>query len=81
MLNGTLKAYEGAAWIQPYGRGRSLLTYQMLAVPQSFAPDGLMNYGLRRAASGMVDAVRRQAARLLAANPGLRLASEPARAH
>ena len=81
MINGTVKTYEGAAWIQPYGRGRSLLTYQMLAVPRTFAPEGLLNSGLRAAASRMVDAVRRQAARLLSANPGLRVATEPPRAH
>ncbi len=81
MLNGTLKSYEGAAWIQPYGKGRSLVTYQMLAVPHIVAPDSLMNYGLREAASGMVEALRKQAARVLAANPGLRVATETARTH
>jgi len=81
MLNGTLKSYEGAAWIQPYGKGRSLVTYQMLAVPHILAPDALMNLGLRSAAEGMVEALRKQAARVLAANPGLRVATDATRTH
>jgi ribosome-associated toxin RatA of RatAB toxin-antitoxin module len=81
MLNGTLKSYEGAAWIQPYGKGRSLVTYQMVAVPHIVAPDALMNLGLRSAAEGMVEALRNKAAKVLAANPGLRVAAEASRTH
>ena len=81
MLNGTLKSFEGVAWIQPWGKGQSLLTYQMLAVPHTVAPDGLMTGGLRDAVKEMVEAVRKQAARVLAANPGLRVAAEPSTTH
>jgi ribosome-associated toxin RatA of RatAB toxin-antitoxin module len=83
MLNGSLKAYEGTAWIQPYGASRCLLTYQMLAVPHTIAPDALVSYGLREAVTGMVEAVRKQAAKVLAARarPGVTVAAEPAKTH
>ncbi len=79
MLNGSLKAYEGTAWIQPWGSSRCLLTYQMLAVPHTIAPNALVSYGLREAVTGMVEAVRKQAAKVLAARarPGVSVAAEP----
>jgi ribosome-associated toxin RatA of RatAB toxin-antitoxin module len=60
MLNGNLKRYEGVAWIQPWGASRTLLTYQMLAVPSVRAPDSVMTDGLRDAVGSMVEAVRKQ---------------------
>jgi hypothetical protein len=81
MLNGTLRSYEGAAWIQPYGKGRSLVTYQMLAVPHIVAPDALMNLGLRSATENMLEALRTKAAKVLAANPGLRVAAGTSSTH
>lgn len=78
MLNGTLKHYEGVAWVQPYGEERSVLTYQMLAVPHTVAPDALMSYGLREAVKEMVEAIRERAAVVLAQRPatGPRVASQ-----
>jgi len=82
MLNGQLKAYEGTAWVQPFGKGRSLLTYQLLAVPDSsFAPESMVSRGLRDAAGGMVEAVRNRVRQVLAANPGVQVAAEPPRVH
>lgn len=66
MLEGTLQKYEGAAWIQPWGKDRCLLTYQTLAVPNIPAPSALMNRGLRNASKKMVRAVRDRAAGKLA---------------
>jgi ribosome-associated toxin RatA of RatAB toxin-antitoxin module len=54
----SLKKYEGVAWIQPWGKGRSLVTYQMLAEPKVVAPHGVMISGLRKAAAGVIKAVR-----------------------
>jgi hypothetical protein len=62
MLNGTLKSYEGTAWIQPWG-DKTLLTYQMLAVPKTAAPDSMISGGLRDAASTVIESVRKQAAK------------------
>jgi ribosome-associated toxin RatA of RatAB toxin-antitoxin module len=63
MVDGTLEKYEGAAWIQPWGKNRCLLTYQTLAVPTIPAPSALMNRGLRKAVTKMVRAVRKRAAK------------------
>lgn len=60
MYEGTLERYEGAAWIQPYGKGRSVLTYQMLAKPKVPTPDGFMISGMRTLVKGMVRAVRKR---------------------
>lgn len=78
MTNGTLKRYEGMAWIQPLGKDRSVLTYQMLAVPKTVAPDALISYGLREAVTEMVEAVRERAAVVLARRPppGVNVASQ-----
>ena len=54
----SLKKYEGIAWIQPWGKGRSLVTYQMLAEPKVVAPHGVLISGLRKAAAGVIKAVR-----------------------
>jgi hypothetical protein len=77
MENGTLKLYEGVAWIQPYGKGRALLTYQMLAVPHTVAPNRLLSYGMRKAAKSMVQAVRKRATKIVALRenaPGTKVA-------
>jgi ribosome-associated toxin RatA of RatAB toxin-antitoxin module len=79
MTNGSLKQYEGVAWIQPMDNGRSLLTYQMLAVPDTAAPDALISYGLREGAGSMIKAVRKRAAKVLAQQrqvPGRRVAED-----
>lgn len=60
MKNGTLKSFEGAAWIQAWGSDRCLLTYQMLAVPRGIAPHSMMAFGLRKAVEGFVGAVRKR---------------------
>jgi len=69
MLNGTLRAFEGMAWIQPLGNDKSVLTYQMLAVPHTVAPDALISYGLREAGKEMIEAIRERAALVLARTP------------
>jgi ribosome-associated toxin RatA of RatAB toxin-antitoxin module len=70
MLNGTLRSYEGQAWVQPLDARRSVLTYQMLAVPLvAGAPDSLISSGLRDAVKTMVKALRERAAEVLARQP------------
>ena len=79
MINGTLRRYEGMAWVQPLGASRSVLTYQMLAVPVAgLAPDSLITRGLRNAVKAMVKAVRKRAAKVMAQRPapGARVASK-----
>jgi hypothetical protein len=76
MLNGTLKRFEGMAWIQPWGKSRSLLTYQMLVVPKTLAPDGRITRGLRNAVKGMVKAVRKRVAQVQKQVSGVKLAAQ-----
>jgi ribosome-associated toxin RatA of RatAB toxin-antitoxin module len=66
MLNGTFEAYEGMAWVQPIDAKRSLLTYQMLAVPKTSAPDSMISKGLRSATERMIKAIRKEAAKVMA---------------
>lgn len=70
MVNGTFKAYKGMAWIQPIDAKRTLLTYQMLAVPKTRAPDGMISKGLRSASKSMIKAIRAEAAREMARRSG-----------
>jgi len=74
MTNGTLKRYKGVAWIQPLGKNLSLLTYQMLVVPHTKAPDSMRTNGLKVAVRDMVKAVRKRAKAVMAA-PGTRMAA------
>ena len=67
---GALKRYEGQAWVQPWGKTRSILTYEMLAVPSLPAPRSLMNQQLRRAVKGMVHWIRKRAATVTRASVG-----------
>lgn len=60
MVGGTLKHYQGAAWIQAWGSSRCILTYQMLAVPDLPVPNTIMNHLLRRGVKGVVKAVRKR---------------------
>jgi len=71
MINGTLQAYQGVAWIKPQGNRACLLTYQMLAVPHTAAPNALVSYGLRKAASGMVKALQNEAIKRLGQPPAV----------
>lgn len=83
MLNGTLKRYDGVAWIQPWGPNQTLLTYQLLAIPNVAAPDGLMKTGLKDAAITMAESVRNQVAKLAArsARGDFQVAAQPPRTH
>jgi ribosome-associated toxin RatA of RatAB toxin-antitoxin module len=74
MTNGTLKRYKGVAWIQPLGKNLSLLTYEMLVVPHTKAPDSMLTKGLKVAVKDMVKAVRKRAKKVMT-TPGLRMAA------
>ena len=83
MLNGTLKRYDGVAWIQPWGTNQTLLTYQLLAVPNVAAPQGLMQNGLKDAAITMAESIRDQVGKLArrAARGDLQVAAQPSRSN
>ena len=60
MLNGTMKKYEGSALIEPYSRDgkQTVLTYKLLAEPQTSAPDSMISNGIKRVASTILHRVR-----------------------
>ncbi len=64
MQQGTFKRFEGSAWIQPAGNGKSLLTYQLLAVPSTIAPDKLLSKAMRGVTDDMTEAIRDRAVAL-----------------
>lgn len=78
MMRGTLKFYEGTAWILPWKKIGTLLTYQMRAVPTTPAPVGLMNKGMRDAAEKVLSAVRQRAEKMLANKvmPGMKVVAQ-----
>ena len=62
MQSGTFKKFEGTAWIQQADhKGRSILTYQFLAVPKTIAPDALLTRGVKSVTEDMTFALRDRA--------------------
>lgn len=66
MKQGTFKKFEGTAWIQPAGKGRTVLTYQLLAVPDTIAPDALLSKVMKQVTEDMTYAIRDRVDDLLA---------------
>lgn len=66
MNKGNIKAYEGMAWIQPYGKNKTLLTYQMSIVPNAPVPGALLTNGLKDATWEIVFETRKRVAQVLA---------------
>lgn len=60
MVEGTLARYEGAVWVKPWGRKRSLVIYEMLLRPRLPVPDAVLNNGLRRAVEKFVLGLRQR---------------------
>lgn len=58
MIEGSLKEYNGIAWIQPWGDKKCVITYQMLAIPAILAPHAIMTSGLKKAVGKVVNAIR-----------------------
>ncbi len=60
MTRGTLKQFEGTAWIQPYGKNKSLLTYQMVVAPNAPVPGALMASSMKDATWEVIHEVRKR---------------------
>ncbi len=60
MEQGSFAQYEGTAWILPWKKTGSLVTYQMRAVPKITAPEGMFDKGMRAAAKQVIKAVRKR---------------------
>lgn len=58
MLRGNLLRYEGSLLIEPYGEGRTTVTYELLAEPESKLPRGMVQRLLGRGVSNFVHYLR-----------------------
>lgn len=60
MINGTMKNYFGSAYIEPWDKSgkRSFINYQILAEPQTAAPDSLLSRGVIDVANTFLKRVR-----------------------
>jgi hypothetical protein len=59
-VRGTMKRYQGSMLIEPYGPGRTAVTYEVFVEPSSFALRGLVNRKLQGVAAGYVHALRQR---------------------
>lgn len=72
MNRGTLKQFEGTAWIKPYDKNRSLLTYQMTVSPNAPVPDALMASSMKDATWEVIAQLRKRSDKVLAGKVPLR---------
>jgi ribosome-associated toxin RatA of RatAB toxin-antitoxin module len=57
---GSLKQYVGALYIEPFAPGKTAITYELVAVPDTLAPKGAINRGVRRSTGNFVHALRQR---------------------
>ena len=60
MVDGSLKQYLGALYIEPFAPGRTAVTYELVAEPDSLAPKGAINRGIKRSTGNFVHALRQR---------------------
>jgi len=60
MVQGTLKQYLGALYIEPFAPGKAAITYELVAEPDTIAPKGAINRGTKRATGNFVNALRQR---------------------
>ncbi len=60
MLRGQMKQYLGTLYIEPWGPGRTVLTYELVAEPDVIAPRSLINKSVKRSTGGFVHALRQR---------------------
>jgi ribosome-associated toxin RatA of RatAB toxin-antitoxin module len=60
MVQGTLKQYLGTLYIEPFAPGKTAITYELVAEPDTIAPKGAINRGTKRATGNFVNALRQR---------------------
>jgi ribosome-associated toxin RatA of RatAB toxin-antitoxin module len=60
MVAGSLKQYVGALYIEPFAPGKTAITYELVAEPDTIAPKSAINKGVRRSTSNFVHALRQR---------------------
>jgi ribosome-associated toxin RatA of RatAB toxin-antitoxin module len=60
MLHGNFKQYLGSLYIEPFSDGKTAITYELVAQPDSYAPKSAVNRGVRRSVTRFVHALRQR---------------------
>jgi ribosome-associated toxin RatA of RatAB toxin-antitoxin module len=60
MVQGNLKRYVGALYIEPFAPGKTAVTYELVAEPDTIAPKSAINKGVKRSAGNFVHALRQR---------------------
>jgi ribosome-associated toxin RatA of RatAB toxin-antitoxin module len=60
MVDGSLKQYWGTLYIEPFSPGKTAITYELVAEPDTVAPKSAINRGTKRATGNFVNALRQR---------------------
>jgi ribosome-associated toxin RatA of RatAB toxin-antitoxin module len=60
MVKGSLKHYVGSLYIEPFAPGKTAITYELVAEPDTVAPKSAINRGTKRATGNFVHALRQR---------------------
>ena len=60
MVDGTLKQYLGSLYIEPFAPGKTAITYELVAEPDTIAPKSAINHGIKRSTGNFVHALRQR---------------------
>lgn len=60
MVQGTLKQYLGSLYIEPFAKGKTAVTYELVAEPDTIAPKSAINRGIQRSTGNFVHALRQR---------------------
>src|SRR6476469_3726802 len=60
MVDGSLKQYWGSLYIEPFAPGKTAITYELVAEPDTVAPKSAINRGIKRSTGNFVNALRQR---------------------
>ena len=60
MVDGSLKQYWGSLYIEPFAPGKTAITYELVAEPDTVAPKSAINRGIKRSTGNFVHALRQR---------------------
>ncbi len=60
MVDGSLKQYLGSLYIEPFAAGKTAVTYELVAEPDTLAPKSAINRGIKRSTGNFVNALRQR---------------------
>jgi ribosome-associated toxin RatA of RatAB toxin-antitoxin module len=59
-VGGDLKQYWGQLYIEPFAPGKTAVTYELVAEPDTLAPKSAINRGIKRSTGNFVNALRQR---------------------